>query len=70
MVGDPARIDKLQTPAISSHMLRGTLHADQESIRRQCVELIEERLHDIEAGKEKTMFEPWRGRLHTTGLGS
>jgi integrase len=45
-------------------------HADQEYIRRQCVELIEERLHDIEAGKEKTMFKPWRGRLHTTGLGS
>jgi integrase len=45
-------------------------HADQEYIRRQCVELIEDRLRDIEAGKEKTMFDPWREGIQTTGLGS
>ena len=41
--------------------------ANREDIRQRCCEAIEDRLHDIEAGKEKTMFEPWRGSLQATG---
>ena len=40
----------------------------KEYVHKRCTLAIEERLHDIEAGEEKTMFEPWRGRLYPTGL--
>jgi hypothetical protein len=34
--------------------------ADQEDIRMLCAQAIEARIVDVEAGKEATMFDPWR----------
>jgi integrase len=42
----------------------------KEYVHKRCTEAIEERLYDIEAGNEKNMFEPWRGRLNPTRLES
>jgi len=34
--------------------------ADQEDIRLRCAQAIEDRIKDVEAGSEATMFDPWR----------
>jgi integrase len=44
--------------------------AKKEYKHQKCTLAIEERLLDVLAGREKTMFEPWRGRLNPTGLES
>ena len=34
--------------------------ADQEDIRLRCAQAIEDRIKDVEAGDEATMFDPWK----------
>ncbi len=46
---------------------RGYSHAKKEYIHKGCTLKIEDRLHDIAAGNEKTMFDAWRGTLQATG---
>lgn len=43
--------------------------ADQVDIRRECAEAIEGRIRDIEAGNERTMFDPWRAAKKATRKG-
>lgn len=49
---------------------RNYSHGKKEFVRKRCTLAIEERLRDVLEGREKTMFEPWRGRLNPTGLES
>jgi hypothetical protein len=44
--------------------------AKKEYVHQRCTLLIEERLLDVLAGREKTMFDPWRNPKRTTGPAS
>jgi len=49
---------------------RNYSHGKREYVHQRCTLAIEERLLDVLAGREKTMFDPWRNPKQTTGPAS
>ena len=44
--------------------------ADREDIRRRCCEAIDDRIRDVEAGNDLTMFDAWKASKKVAGSAS